>query len=553
MLLSSVLQAQSTLHYFKAPMEVRERRIECDVAAYGGTPAGIGAAIQAVRDGKSAVLLTFNGFVGGLSSGGLSSTDIGKKDSIGGMALEFYEKVGSLVGFRAMDAEKTFRAMLREAGVQVFERQHLKEVKMKGEHITEIHMLDGTVVAAKVFVDGTYEGDLMAAANISYQVGREPRSAYQESLAGQWQTVSWKGVYQFCDLPISPYRIPGDRSSGLLPEISAEPCGAPGDGDFRIQAYNFRMILSNKEGAIPFPKPAAYDRDRYALLGRFLNFDPQPKWVLNYTTQPMTDGPVQMRNGDSNNAGSFSSDYVGGSNLWPDGSYKAENHKELQPSRRGLPVPLPELYRKREAIYQDHVNYQQGLMYYLANDKDVPEELQQRVRKFGLDPNEFAQSGHWPHALYVREGRRMVSDYVMTQADCEFTRVAKDSIGLASYPMDSHFCQRVAVEIDGKTTVRNEGGFGHHCAGAYPVAYRSIVPKKTECTNLLVPLCLSASHVAYGSIRMEPVFMILGQSAGAAAAMAIDNKQAVQEVDYPSLRKHLQKLGQKLDAIPAKK
>lgn len=221
----------------------------------------------------------------------------------------------------------------------------------------------------------------------------------------------------------------------------------------------------------------------------------------------MTDGPVQMRNGDSNNAGSFSSDYVGGNYRWPDGTYTPASFDELPPPWRGLPMPLGELYEIREEILRDHVNYQQGLMYFLANNPRVPETLQQRVNTFGLDLNEFEATGHWPHQLYVREGRRMVSDYIMTQANCESKRVAEDSIGLASYPMDAHFCQRVVVEQNGTTTVRNEGGFGHGCPRPYPVSYRSIVPEKSECENLVVPVCLSATHAAYGSIRMELVFM----------------------------------------------
>ena len=300
---------------------------------------------------------------------------------------------------------------------------------------------------------------------MSYRVGREPREAYHESLAGQWQRESAKDVYQFCRLPISPYVVPDDPSSGLLPEISQERPGAPGEGDYRVQAYNFRMHLSDKEGRIPFPKPDGYDPARYGLLARFLNADPGIQWTLNYTTRPMTDGPVQMRNGDSNNAGSFSSDYIGGSYRWPDGTYEPVSFSKLPPPRRGLPMPFRDLYQLRERIFQDHVRYQQGLMYFLANDPQVPNELQERVRRFGLDPNEFGETGHWPHQLYVREGRRMVSDYVMTQANCESKRKADDSVGLASYTMDSHFCQRVVVEENGRTTVRNDGNFGKRCPG----------------------------------------------------------------------------------------
>ncbi|NBP81375.1 FAD-dependent oxidoreductase, partial [bacterium] len=258
------------------------------------------------------------------------------------------------------------------------------------------------------------------------------------------------------------------------------------------------------------------------------------------------DGPVQMRNGDSNNAGSFSSDYVGGSHRWPDGTHEPGSFSELPPPRRGLPVPLEKLYELREEIFQAHVQYQQGLLYFLANDPQVPRDLQERVRRFGLDAKEFQQTGHWPHQLYVREARRMVSAYIMTQADCESRRAAADSVGLASYPMDSHFCQRVVVEENGRPTVRNEGGFGKGCPKPYPVSYRAIVPREEECANLLVPVCLSSSHVAYGSIRMEPVFMILGQSAGAAAALAITENQAVQAISYATLRELLTTHGQRL-------
>ena len=533
--------------YFKGVERGTPDVHECEVAVYGGTSAGSIAAIQAARMGRKVTLVSFNRYVGGLTSGGLTATDLGKKETIGGIAREFYQRVGGLLDFSSVSAEALYQDMLKEAGVTVLLEQPLESVTMDGQRIASAAMMTGLTVKAAMFIDATYEGDLLAAAKVSYHVGREPRSTYGESLAGQWQKISWKGVYQFCGLPISPYVKPGDPASGLLPEISRHPPGAPGEGDFRVQAYNFRMILSDKPDRIPFPKPAGYDPGRYALLARFLNFDPGVRWTLNYTTRAMTDGPVQMRNGDSNNAGSFSSDLVDGSHRWPDGTFEPVNFSELPPPRRGLPVSLPELYELREKIFQDHVTYQQGLMHFLANDPQVPEELRERAAKFGLDPREFKDSGHWPHALYVREGRRMVSDYVMTQADCEGKKVAGDSVGLASYPMDSHFCQRVPVEENGVMTVRNEGGFGHPCKGPYPVSYRSIVPKRSECTNLLVPVSLSASHVAFGSIRMEPVFMILGQSAGTAAALAIEKEVRVQEVDYPTLRKRLLADGQILD------
>ncbi len=533
-------------HYYEPAEPGQPRLIECDVAVYGGTPAGVTAAIQAAREGKTAVLFSFNRHVGGMTSGGLTATDLGRKGSIGGLALEFYNRIGKARDYRPGEAETLYRKMLDEAGVKVLLGRALSSVEMQHHRLVSATMQTGETVRAAMFVDSTYEGDLLAAANVSYRVGREPAAAYEESLGGQWQDVSWKNVYQFCRLPLSPYVIAGDPASGLLPEIAAEAPGKPGEGDFKVQAYNFRLQLSRGADSIAFPKPRGYDAGRYALLARFLNFDERIDWRLNYTTAPLTDGPVQMRRGDSNNAGSFSSDYVGGNYRWPDGTYKPGSISELPPPRRGLPVPLGQLYELRERIFQDHVSYQQGLMYFLANDPQVPETLRERVNAWGLDPQEFTETGFWPHQLYVREGRRMVSDYVITQADCESRRVVDDSVGLASYPMDSHFCQRVVVEENGVQTVRNEGGFGHSCPKPYPVSYRSIVPKKNECKNLLVPGCLSSSHVAYGSIRMEPVFMILGQSAGSAAAMAITEEIAVQDVDYAKLKSKLERDGQRL-------
>ena len=532
--------------YYRRVEPGKPKLIDCDVAVYGGTPAGVTAAIQAARMGKKPVLLSFDQHVGGMTSGGLTATDIGNRASIGGLAQEFYARIGRISNFRPSEAESLFLKMLDEAGVPVLLQRCLQSVEIRDGRLVSATMETGETIKAAMFVDATYEGDLLAAANVSYRVGREPAGAYGEALAGQWQNVSWSNVYQFCRLPLSPYVEPGDPETGLLPEISSELPGKLGEGDFKVQAYNFRMYLTDKEGKIPFPKPRGYEPGRYALLARFLNVDPRIRWTLNYTTAPMTDGPVQMRIGDSNNAGSFSSDYVGGNYRWPDGTYEPSSFAALPPPRRGVPMPLSELYELREWIFQDHVNYQQGLMYFLATDPRVPETLRDRVNRFGLDPREFQETGWWPHQLYVREGRRMVSEYVMTQANCEWKRTVDDSVGLASYAMDSHFCQRVVAEEDGKKTVRNEGGFGHGCRGPYPVSYRSIVPKREECANLLVPVCLSSSHVAYGSIRMEPVFMILGQSAGTAAALAIDEGVAVQEVSYDKLGRRLLEDGEVL-------
>jgi hypothetical protein len=520
--------------------------IKYDVVVYGGTPAGVSAAIQAARMGKKAALLSFNQHVGGMTSGGLTATDVGKKESIGGLALEFYTRIGRISNFRPSQAELVYLKMLNEVGVSVFFERCLESAEIEDNQLVSVSMETGETIRADMFIDATYEGDLLAAANVSYRVGREPVGTYGESLAGQWQKISWQNVYQFCGLPLSPYVDPENPDMGLHPEIASEPPGKDGEGDFKVQAYNFRMYLSNKEDKIPFPKPPSYTPGRYSLLASFLNSDPKIEWVLNYTTRPMTDGPVQLRLGDCNNAGSFSTDYVGGNYQWPDGTYEPGSFAEIPSPRRGMPIPLPELYKLRERIFQDHVNYQQGLMYFLANDPQVSDTLRDRVNQFGLDPLEFQKTGLWPHQLYIREGRRMVSNYVITQADCESRTTVIDGVGLGSYAMDSHFCQRVVIERNGKMIVKNEGGFGHGCPGPYPISYRSIIPKKQECRNLLVPVCLSASHVAYGSIRMEPVFMILGQSAGTAAVLAINEGVAVQDIPYEKLKSRLLKDGQKI-------
>lgn len=534
------------LFYYRPSEAGKPETIEYDLAVYGGTPAGVTAAIQAAKLGKKVILISQNQHVGGMTSGGLTATDIGKEDSIGGLALEFYKRLGKLVDHSPSEAETLYLKMLDEVGATVMYGSFLNSLQMGDDRIVSVTLESGKTIKASVFIDSTYEGDLLAAANVSYRVGREPASAFGESLNGQWQNVSWQTVYQFCGLAVSPYVNPEDSKSGLLQGISSDSYGKTGEGDYRVQAYNFRMRLSNKDGKIPFQKPKDYDASQYALLARFMHANPDIKWTLNYTVKPMTDGPVQMRNGDSNNAGSMSSNLVNGSHRWPDGTFEPVSFEKIPTPRRGLGIPLNELYQLRESLFQKHLSYQQGYMYFLANDPQVPESLRERVNAFGLCPDEFKETGHWPHHLYVREGRRMVSDYVMTQNDCEAKTAAPDSVGLGSYNMDSHPCQRTVVKIDGKDVVRNEGAFGHPCRKPYPISYRSIVPKKSECTNLLVPVCLSSTHVAYGSIRMEPVFMILGQSAGMAASMAIESRAAVQDVDYEKLKAKLLEAGQRL-------
>jgi len=311
----------ATLCYYRPTQPGAPQSIECDVAIYGGTPAGVMAAVQVTRMGRKAVLLSFDRHVGGMTSGGLTATDVGKKESIGGLAREFYGRIGRISDFRPSAAETLFRSLLTEAGVRVLFERRLESVAMEGGRLVSATMETGETITAAMFIDATYEGDLLAAANVSYQVGREPAVAYGESLGGQWQQVSWKGIYQFCGLPVSPYVEPGNPASGLLPGISPAAAAPPGAADRTVQAYNFRMFLTNKPQRLPFPQPPGYAPRRYDLLARFLHADPGVRWTLNYATKPMTDGPVQLRIGDCNNAGSFSTDHVGGHYRWPDGPY----------------------------------------------------------------------------------------------------------------------------------------------------------------------------------------------------------------------------------------
>jgi len=504
------------LKYFY-PVPARDAKtLRVDVCVYGGTPGGVGAAVQARRMGKTSALAVFRRHVGGLTSAGLTAVDLGKAESIGGMAAEFLTRMGKWSGFRPSDAEKTFRAMLEEAGVPVMYEHRLARVNKDGNRITSITFDNGTIIEAKMFIDATYEGDLLAMAGVSYHVGREDNSVYGETING-FQIAK---THQF-RFPIDPFRTPGDAKSGLLPGISAEPPVKAGTGDTKIQAYNFRMWAVKAENGRPWPKPANYNRGDYALLLRYLTTKPDFPWDLTYKY-----GPLKLNVGDCNNAGPISTDFIGGNYEWPNADYT-----------------------KREKIFQDHVTYQQGYMWFLANDPEVPESLRKRVASFGLPKDEFVETGGWPHDLYVREARRMVSDYVMIEKDCRSLRVPEDSVGLASYTMDSHSIQRVVA--DGR--VMAEGNVESGVPKPYPVSYRAMVSKGKECTNLMVPVCLSSSHMAYGSIRMEPVFMLLGQSASTAASLAIDAGISVQKVPYEKLNEALLAGKQKLVWAPVKK
>jgi len=488
-------------YYYPVAPANPPQEIHADVCVYGGTPGGVAAAVQAARMGKKAVLVVFRRHVGGMTSGGLTATDIGNPDSIGGLAKEFYQRIGKKKDFKPSQAEAVFLALLKEAGVTVYYEHRLKEVAKSGNLIASISFENGNSVKAKMFIDATYEGDLLAKAGVSFHVGREGNAAYGETING----IQFNPSHNF-SVKVDPYVVPGDPGSGLLPTVSSEATGKKGDGDKRVQAYTFRFNLSNAPDRIPFPKPDRYDPNRYAVYQRYV--------AASGENLPV---PFKLANGDCNTKGGFSTNNLGANYQWPDGDYET-----------------------REKIFQDHVNHQKGLAWFASHDPGIPGTLREKVSSFGLMAGEFLETGGWPHELYVREGRRMVSDHVITQHDCLSKRTAGDSIGLASYTMDSHHCRRIV--IDG--AIRNEGDVQVKVPKPYPVSYRSITPKESECGNLLVSVCLSASHIAYGSIRMEPVFMILGQSAGTAASLAIDGNVPVQEIPYGELSERLLSQGQ---------
>lgn len=518
--------------------------IESDIVVCGGTSGGVAAAVQGARAGKKVVLLEFGNHLGGMTSGGLGQTDIGNKGAIGGIAREFYRRVGTHYGkdeawtFEPHVAENIFFDMVNKAGVTLFLQQRLASVKKEGARILEISMESGRVFRAKMFIDASYEGDLMARAGVKYTVGREANSQYGETLNGvRAQTPK----HQFV-VSVDPYVKAGDPASGLLPFIQSGNGGVPGDGDAAMQAYNFRLVLTrdpaNKRAITP---PKSYDPAKYELLARYLeNWTAVAKsnsvpgdYVGRATRTPMLEQlmHIQMMPGgktDINNNGGFSTDFIGANHEYPTADYA-----------------------RRERIWKEHEDYTRGFLHFLATNPRVPAHIRDAMSEWGLTRDEFLDTGGWPHQLYVREARRMISDYVMTEKNCRESAQVEDAIGLAAYTMDSHNCRRIVknglAENEGDVQV---GGFP-----PYPIAYRSIVPKQSDCENLLAPVCLSASHIAYGSIRMEPVFMVLGHSAANAAVMAIDAKVAVQRIDVAALQKRLlsEKQILKWVAAPAKK
>lgn len=489
-----------------------------DVVVYGATSAGVIAAATVAREGKSVLLLDPAGHIGGMTAGGLGATDAGKREAVGGMAREFYRRVHDYYSqrygqnspqvrdcsdgfwFEPHVASLTFRAMLSEAKIDPRLNLPIEKVIKDGPRIKAIVMANSDQYFAKVFIDATYEGDLMAKTGVSYHVGREGRAQYNESLAG---VQAHSAAHQWA------VKVDALGSDGKpLPFVSAGPLAPPGTGDNKIQAYNFRLCMTrNKANSVPWPKPSNFDPKQYELLARYLKAKP------DLTLQKLCH-PVKMPNGktDTNNNGPFSTDHIGANYAYADADAAT-----------------------RRQIWQDHVDYTQGFFYFLAHDERVPQALRDETNSWGLAKDEFQATGNWPPQLYVREARRMIGDYVMTQADIMDHRAKLDAVGLGSYNTDSHHVQRVAMP-DGSAL--NEGDFQVRVL-PYAIPYRSLTPKKQECCNLLVPICCSASHVAYGTIRMEPVYMILGQACGVAAKLASDGDGIVQHVQPDRLQELL--------------
>ncbi|MFC5624953.1 FAD-dependent oxidoreductase [Algoriphagus winogradskyi] len=512
---------------------------EADIIIYGGTSAAITAAVQAKKMGKSVIVVSPDRHLGGLSSGGLGFTDTGNKSVIGGLAREFYHRIylhyqqdlawkwqkkeeygNKGQGTPAMDgenrtmwifephvAEQVFENFVSEYDLEIHRDEWLDReagVKLENGKIMQISTLSGHIYQGKVFIDATYEGDLMAAAGVSYHVGRESNDTYGET----WNGVQ-VGVYQhghYFKNDISAYMIPGDSTSGLLPEISADPPGENGSGDKRLQAYTYRLAMSrHPDNRIPFPKPEGYDPARYELLARVY----AAGWDETFDKYD----PIPNLKTDTNNHGPFSTDYIGKNYAYPEASYA-----------------------ERKQILKEHTDYQQGLLYFMSHNEKVPDSVRAEMANWGLAKDEFVDNNNWPHQIYVREARRMIGAYVMTEHDVLGAKEVPEPVGMGSYSLDSHNAQRF-VTLDGY--VQNEGDIGVHPKNPYSISYGTLVPKKEECSNLLVPVCVSSSHTAFGSIRMEPVFMILGQSAAAAASLAIDGDVAVQDLQYEKLEKVL--------------
>jgi FAD dependent oxidoreductase len=491
-----------------------------DVVVYGATASGVVAAVAAARQGARVALIEPGAHLGGMVSSGLGHTDTGRKETIGGISLEFFKRVGSHYGrpvawdFEPHVAEDVFSVMAREAKVKVVYNSRLREhgaASKKNGRVASVRMESGDVFSAQVFIDATYEGDLMAQSGVTFTWGREGRDQYDESFAGVRDGHRYAG--HWFKVPVSAY----GAHHKLLPNINHGPPGKAGAGDKKVQAYNFRVCLTkDRENRVAIPKPLNYQPGNYELLARLIAATAKEQGSVPSLDQFMTISPLPNGKTDINNNGAFSTDYIGKSWDYPTAGY----------NRRGQ-------------MWREHADYTAGFFYFLAHDRRVPSPLRDEMQQWGLASDEFTDNGNWPFQLYVRESRRMVGEYVMIQRDLETEVTKPDPIGMGSYNTDSHNVQRY-VEANGD--VQNEGDVEAPTI-PFQIPYRALLPKRDQCTNLLVPVCASASHIGYGALRLEPVYMIMGQAAGVAATIAIDHKQTVQEVEPGSLTQALKKQG----------
>lgn len=486
-----------------------------DICVYGGTSSGIIAAYTAAQMGKKVIVIESSKHWGGLTTGGLGYTDIGNKQVVTGLSKQFYRKLGKHYGsleqwvFEPSVAKQILMDYLKHPNISILENTRLVSVDKRGGRIKKLDFVSYNgrplAISAKYFIDCTYEGDLMAKAGVSYVVGREANQVYNEKYNG----VQLMQNHQFAD-GIDPYKIKGDSTSGLLWGISSNRLASTGSGDTLVQAYNYRICLTSEEkNKIPITRPANYDSTRYELLLRIMESQPEKQSLNHYFIW----SKMPNHKTDVNNRGGFSTDMIGENYNYPEADYKV-----------------------RKKIIQAHTDYTKGLLYFVGHDSRVSDRLRKEMLKWGYPKDEFVENDHWTPQLYVREARRMVGEYVATQADCEGKTVVNDGIGTAAYTMDSHNCQRIVVRKNGMSMVKNEGNVEIKAGGPYPISYRSLLPKRIQATNLLVPVCLSASHIAYGSIRMEPVFMVLGQVSAIASCLALDDgKRDVQDVNYDKI------------------
>ncbi len=497
-----------------------------DVVVYGDSSGAVTAAISAKREGRSVILINPTSFPGGISASGLGATDFGgKQRTFGGIAGEFYAGIAAAYGkdfvrsFEPKVGRQVFEKLIADSGVTVVYNERLdrspnKGVKMNGKRIESITTLSGKTYRGKMFIDATYVGDLMAAAGVTFTVGREPESKYGETLAGVRRGDTKPRVHytqkdkdHFIKL-VDPYVVAGDPKSGLLPHVHRIEGLKNGQGDKKIQAYNYRVCLTTDPTLrIPIEKPEGYREIDHELLLR--NFE-AGDLRLPALVEPLAGTGSKV---DWNNMHAVGSDYTGANWEYPEATYE-----------------------RRIEIEREHQTYIRGFLWTLAHSPRVPEAIRTKAATYGLPKDEFTDNGYWPWMIYIREARRMVGDYVMNQADCEGKRAAPDPVALGSFGMDSHTVQHFVTE-DGHA--QSDGVIWHQPPHPYGISYRSIIPRKGECENLFSPICLSTSHVAHGSIRMEPVFMALSQSAAIAAGLALDKGTSVQNVQYDALRAKL--------------